>query len=367
VIVSMLQLVVVVLGAATFIMLTLAILGHRDPAQPRCRACRGLLVPQRLLAGEPCERCGATLTEPRDILPRWRPASRSTFVLFAATVALLVGSIFALREAARAMAPVMAPGGPFAGPLAPLVDQAIWSPGGNAGTMHFILTRLRSGSATKADLRAAILASLANPDAPLPAPNRQVLARLGAAVMDASSSDAAWQQALLEALEPAPRLRATTRGADEVVIHFEPLGAQNWDDPSPMGSESTCWSTQIVRAVRVDGRPVAFRPAHGAPAIEFALSRSGAAIAIDSLPPGRHEIEVELEAVLLEAFDGRRIARVDYRRQDGVSWPTPLRSAPRTARLVIGGDASLEEGSPADPEGDPDDGTGHEPGSRSAP
>lgn len=340
-IVPLLRAATLVLGTATIVFVTLAIAGRRDASCPRCRTCREDLAPSLLAGAEACPKCGASLAVRGAVRPPWRWSRSSVWLGLGVAVVLFSGSLLGEIVLQARLASVAGPGAMIVPPI-PVGAILDGIPPGEDPFLHSLLMRVRDGTDSPERLRTSLLEALARPDAAPSGSSRQTLLRIGAALLEVDLRDPEVLGALLALLEPTPVLRVrrhTMQGRTRMLVEIRPHDQPASDAPSETNTSPELWSTQIVRAVRVNGRPVEIvAPSWSRPKNltgPFALSSEGFAVLVDSIDDG-DLIEIDLEAVLYDSFDGVRLARLEHRVPEGCVWPTPLASASRTAMLVIG-------------------------------
>lgn len=334
------------LAIATLVALVLAIAGRRDPARPRCAACRTLLEASQIIEHGRCNVCAVDLRASRALQPRWRPAGRAIWLAVAALALLWPAGIVTARfltHRAMGAARLMTPGQNAKA----LMTTALRSPSSSFAAVQSLEMAIGNGTLTIHAARELMLAEMRRGPRPAPptdgtigdgAPDRSGTLLVANRILAHRPDDHELLDALLDFLEPPPEPRCEPQtpprrsDAGGLLLHL----GDSTPRMSGAADDTMIVTMLLLRRLRIDGAALPIQPLHRSSACEtFALGDPHTPLTLPPLSPGAHRIELDFDAVVLEGFDAKRLFQMGGCIPIGGTAPTPLRSASRRVVMTI--------------------------------
>lgn len=341
------------LSVATIAVITLCIVGRRDPARALCSACRALLAPALLVpaastAPSPCPSCGASLESPRAIRPARRLASKGTWIALAVVLVLwpLLIALVMFATTMRGMPPLGS--APVALALDALVARVVQETGGNATMQVEFSRRLNAGDVDLDVARTTLLAELPAVAAAPSGTTQPGGLVVATPLLERDPGDTALMDALLDAYQPAPTLQVARRDPKDLHVVVEACRRG-------VGAPQALQTVLVLRRIVADGREIPFAPFQKSAAPrspEMIILSNHAApsrtVRLDASALGdAAEIELQFDAMLYDAFDAQRMAGMAWSGAPLVDWPKPMRSREHRVPLRVKMDAAPDGAPPA--------------------
>lgn len=331
------QCFLLLLGAGTIAIITLAIVGRFDPTRPLCTACRAPVPATVLVSEQCCPACGASLAHERAVKLKRRVAGAPVWI-GVAIVALLWVALFTVprwisRRAGGGAVGALVQTNPTATtPTDQLVAAAAVERAGMGGYAAEVLRRAAEGTLDVKVARTALLkelATLATAGQTFPGTNALLVA---VPILEANPNDPELLDALINATVPAPQ-STVTRANGTITLEIQPLRTRM------SLPDRALQPIVLLRRITVNGEPASvrtlFRARQGGDATEpmLILHRPHRLTVSHDALDRATEIVLEIEAMLFDTFDAERMAAAIDAELPRESWPSPM--ATQSRRLVI--------------------------------